>query len=116
MKGRRSTRGRSRRSSGPRSLSTHAAERQGQGERSRRGDSAPREARYRPLWFAVGNDRAIFTPMGEYSAGALDRVFSAVSDGTRRAILARLAVSDARVTDVAGAFPISLNSTSKHIP
>ena len=53
--------------------------------------------------------------MGEYSAGVLDRVFSAVSDPTRRAILARLADSDARVTDVASAFPISLNSTSKHI-
>lgn len=53
--------------------------------------------------------------MGEYSAGTLDRVFSAVSDPTRRAILARLADSDARVTDVASAFPISLNSTSKHI-
>jgi DNA-binding transcriptional ArsR family regulator len=53
--------------------------------------------------------------MGEYPAGTLDRVFSAVSDATRRAILARLAGSDARVTDVAGAFPISLNSTSKHI-
>lgn len=53
--------------------------------------------------------------MGEYPAGTLDRVFSAVSDSTRRAILARLADSDARVTDVARAFPISLNSTSKHI-
>jgi DNA-binding transcriptional ArsR family regulator len=53
--------------------------------------------------------------MGEYSTGTLDRVFSAVSDPTRRAILARLAESDARVTDVARAFPISLNSTSKHI-
>jgi len=58
---------------------------------------------------------AIFTLMGEYSAGTLDRVFSAASDATRRAILARLAESDARVTDVASAFPISLNSTSKHI-
>jgi DNA-binding transcriptional ArsR family regulator len=56
-----------------------------------------------------------FTHMGEYSTGLLDRVFSAVSDPTRRAILARLADSDARVTDVASAFPISLNSTSKHI-
>jgi DNA-binding transcriptional ArsR family regulator len=45
----------------------------------------------------------------------LDRVFSAVADPTRRAILARLAGSDARVTDLASAFPISLNSTSKHI-
>jgi DNA-binding transcriptional ArsR family regulator len=53
--------------------------------------------------------------MDEYPAGVLDRVFSAVSDPTRRAILARLADSDARVTDVASAFPISLNSTSKHI-
>jgi DNA-binding transcriptional ArsR family regulator len=53
--------------------------------------------------------------VGEYSAGVLDRVFSAVSDPTRRAILARLAESDARVTEIARAFPISLNSTSKHI-
>jgi DNA-binding transcriptional ArsR family regulator len=53
--------------------------------------------------------------MGEHSTGTLDRVFSAVSDPTRRAILARLADADARVTDVARAFPISLNSTSKHI-
>lgn len=53
--------------------------------------------------------------MVEYSAAVLDRVFSAVSDATRRGILARLAESDARVTDLASAFPISLNSTSKHI-
>jgi DNA-binding transcriptional ArsR family regulator len=53
--------------------------------------------------------------MGEYKQTPLDRVFSAVSDPTRRAILARLAESPARVTDVASAFPISLNSTSKHI-
>jgi DNA-binding transcriptional ArsR family regulator len=53
--------------------------------------------------------------MGERSAATLDRVFSAVSDPTRRAILSRLAASDARVTDLAGSFPISLNSTSKHI-
>lgn len=65
------------------------------------------------LW--SGGPGAIFTPMGEYSAGTLDRVFSAVSDTTRRAILARLAGSEARVTDIASAFPISLNSTSKHI-
>jgi DNA-binding transcriptional ArsR family regulator len=45
----------------------------------------------------------------------LDEVFGAVSDQTRRAILARLVSSDARVTEIAEAFPISLNSTSKHI-
>jgi DNA-binding transcriptional ArsR family regulator len=57
----------------------------------------------------------IFTLMGEHAADVLDRVFSAVSDPTRRHILARLADSDARVTDVARGLPISLNSTSKHI-
>ena len=50
--------------------------------------------------------------MGEYQ---MDAVLSAVADPTRRAILDRLRVSDARVTDLASAFPISLNSTSKHI-
>lgn len=53
--------------------------------------------------------------MGEYQSSRLDAVFGAVADPTRRAILARLALSDARVTEVANDFPISLNSTSKHI-
>lgn len=54
--------------------------------------------------------------MGEYeNAQNLDAVFSAMADATRRAILARLAESDARVTEIAGDFTISLNSTSKHI-
>lgn len=51
--------------------------------------------------------------MDEYSA--LDDVMTALADPTRRAILARLAASDARVTDVAAPFAISLNSVSKHI-
>lgn len=45
----------------------------------------------------------------------LDHVFAAMADPTRRAILARLSTADARVTDIARDFPISLNSTSKHI-
>jgi DNA-binding transcriptional ArsR family regulator len=53
--------------------------------------------------------------MGEYESARLDALFGAMSDATRRAILARLAQSDARVTELASAFPISLNSTSKHI-
>lgn len=57
----------------------------------------------------------IFISMGEYKPARLDALFGAMSDGTRRAILARLAESDARVTELASAFPISLNSTSKHI-
>jgi DNA-binding transcriptional ArsR family regulator len=53
--------------------------------------------------------------MGEYRSSELDAVFQALGDPTRRAILARLQQSDARVTDIAGEFPISLNSVSKHI-
>ena len=45
----------------------------------------------------------------------LDAVFTAVADPSRRAILARLALADARVTEVAGDFAISLNSVSKHV-
>jgi len=53
--------------------------------------------------------------MGEHQSAVLDGVFNALCDPTRRAILARLTDADARVTDIASAFPISLNSISKHI-
>jgi DNA-binding transcriptional ArsR family regulator len=53
--------------------------------------------------------------MGEYRKPGMDRVLGAIADPTRRAILARLAQSDARITEVAAAFPISLNSVSKHV-
>jgi DNA-binding transcriptional ArsR family regulator len=53
--------------------------------------------------------------MGERQSSRLDGVFNALCDPTRRAILARLTASDARVTDIAADFPISLNSISKHI-
>ena len=53
--------------------------------------------------------------MGEYKSARLDEVFNALCDPTRRAILARLTGADARVTEVASQFPISLNSVSKHI-
>jgi DNA-binding transcriptional ArsR family regulator len=51
--------------------------------------------------------------MGEYSE--LDHTLAAMADPTRRAILARLAAGEARVTEVAAPFAISLNSVSKHI-
>ena len=53
--------------------------------------------------------------MGEYQSARLDGVFNALCDPTRRAILSRLTDTDARVTDIAADFPISLNSISKHI-
>jgi|SRR5438067_12601114 len=45
----------------------------------------------------------------------LDHVFAALSDPTRRAIVARLARGPSRVTDMAGRFPMSLNAVSKHL-
>ncbi|HWI99032.1 MAG TPA: metalloregulator ArsR/SmtB family transcription factor [Burkholderiales bacterium] len=45
----------------------------------------------------------------------LDDTLIALADDTRRAILKRLAAGEARVTEVAAPFEISLNSVSKHI-
>jgi DNA-binding transcriptional ArsR family regulator len=45
----------------------------------------------------------------------LDNTLMALADPTRRAILARLAEGEARVTEIAKPFAISLNSVSKHI-
>jgi DNA-binding transcriptional ArsR family regulator len=53
--------------------------------------------------------------MGEHKSARLDAIFGAIADPTRRAILAQLATGSSRVTDVAAAYPISLNSVSKHI-
>jgi DNA-binding transcriptional ArsR family regulator len=49
------------------------------------------------------------------SEDQLDRAFGALSDRTRRAILARLAEGDAGVLDVAGPFPMSQPAVSKHL-
>ena len=45
----------------------------------------------------------------------LDDTLIALADETRRGILQRLAAGEARVTEVAAPFDISLNSVSKHI-
>jgi DNA-binding transcriptional ArsR family regulator len=45
----------------------------------------------------------------------LDAVFAALADPTRRAIIERLSHSEARVTEVAEPFDMSLNAVSKHI-
>jgi DNA-binding transcriptional ArsR family regulator len=51
--------------------------------------------------------------MVEYSR--LDRVFSALADPTRRAILARLAHRPATINEIAKPFTVSLNAVSKHV-
>jgi DNA-binding transcriptional ArsR family regulator len=48
-------------------------------------------------------------------AARLDAVFAALADPTRRAIIERLSRSEARVTELAEPFAMSLNAVSKHI-
>jgi len=45
----------------------------------------------------------------------LDRVFHALSDRTRRALLARLSRQPAKVTELAAPFAMSLPAVSKHL-
>ncbi len=45
----------------------------------------------------------------------LDHTMMALADPTRRAILQRLSVREARVTELAEPFAMSLNAVSKHI-
>jgi len=71
--------------------------------------SAPDQARldfgqYSPYWVNIVN-----------ASVRLDHTLGALADPTRRAILDRLAEGEARVTDLAAPFDISLNSVSKHI-
>jgi len=61
--------------------------------------------------------------MNEFEAGQaaasrsarLDAVFAALADPTRRSIVERLSLGEARVTRVAEPFSMSLNAVSKHI-
>ena len=53
--------------------------------------------------------------MVEYSTDALDKVFAALSDPTRRSILQRLCLGPASVTELAAPVDMSLNAVSKHL-
>lgn len=49
------------------------------------------------------------------AAARLDDTMLALADPTRRAILRRLARGEARVTEVAAPFEMTLNAVSKHV-
>jgi DNA-binding transcriptional ArsR family regulator len=53
--------------------------------------------------------------MVNYASDRLNRTFAALSDPTRRAILARLAQGDATVGELAAPFAMSLPAISKHL-
>ncbi len=45
----------------------------------------------------------------------LDQTFAALSDGTRRAIIARLALGETSLSDLADPFEMSQTAVSKHV-
>ena len=53
--------------------------------------------------------------MGDITLGDLDITFAALADPTRRAILERLAISDASVNELAEPFDLSQPAISKHL-
>ena len=57
----------------------------------------------------------IFNHMVKYNDELLNNTFGALSDPTRRAILARLARGEAQVTELAEPFGMSLPAVSKHL-
>jgi len=59
--------------------------------------------------------RIIFNHMVKYNTERLDATFGALSDPTRRDILAKLAEGEARVTELAKPFGMSLPAVSKHL-
>ena len=52
--------------------------------------------------------------MVQYSPG-LDAAFAAIADGTRRSVLERLGRGDASISDLAGAFDMTLTGMKKHV-
>ena len=59
----------------------------------------------------LGDNSAMTPPADDH----LDRIFTALADPTRRAILAMLLEDDMAVTDVAAPFSMSLAAISKHL-
>ena len=53
--------------------------------------------------------------MVQYPDGRLDASFGALSDATRRGVLERLGRGDASITDLAGAFRMTLTGMRKHV-
>lgn len=58
---------------------------------------------------------SILNQMVEYSGSRLDHTFSALSDPTRRAMLAMLRKGSRSISDLAKPFPMSLQAAMKHI-
>jgi DNA-binding transcriptional ArsR family regulator len=52
---------------------------------------------------------------GDVTAERLDKVFAALADPTRRDMVARLAVGDATVNELAAPYDVTVQAVSKHL-
>ncbi len=59
--------------------------------------------------------RLILNHMVNRSNASLDSLFAALSDGTRRGILARLALGETTISELAAPYDMSLPAVSKHL-
>jgi len=77
----------------------------------------PRIATIRQLLIlTIAHPQLILNHMVEHPQSAeLDRVFSALADPTRRAILQALTERSSTITEIARPFPVSFNAISKHV-
>ncbi len=57
----------------------------------------------------------ILNHMVKYQNAALDQTFAALSDSTRRAILARLGTGSVTISELAKPFPMSMPAVIKHL-
>src|SRR5919201_6326991 len=57
----------------------------------------------------------ILNRMVQYVEARLDASFAALSDATRRGVLEQLGRGDASITDLAGAFRMTLTGMRKHV-
>ena len=67
----------------------------------------------KPLY--IRSPMLLFNQMVKHQADPLSAVFSALADPTRRAILARLALGESTVSELAEPFDMSLPAVSKHL-
>jgi DNA-binding transcriptional ArsR family regulator len=72
---------------------------------------------YSTVWLTKPAARPIFNQMVDNAAARdpLSDVFSALADPTRRDIVARLAVGDATVTELAEPYDVTVQAVSKHL-
>ena len=69
----------------------------------------------RALLLQTADTSATVNHMVQYTAARLDASFAALSDATRRGVLAQLACADASITDLADKFRMTLTGMKKHV-